>query len=165
MRIETDRFILRPFSLEDALPSFEMNQDPDVNKYTGEHVKDLAQMQHIIEHIVLEDYKKYGFGRLAIELKENGEFIGFSGIKYLPEMNEVDIGYRLKKKYWRKGIATESARLVMNHAFDELKLKRIIGLVIPENIASENVLKKLGLVFEKHIVIDNFNADYYAINR
>jgi ribosomal-protein-alanine N-acetyltransferase len=84
-----------------------------------------------IEQNVMGDYEKYGYGRYAVILKETDEFIGFSGLKYLEELNEVELGYRFLRKCWGKGIATEAGRPFIEYGFGELGLKKIIGLVHP----------------------------------
>ena len=70
-------------------------------RVTEEVVSKKEIEQRIIEN-VFGDYKKYGFGRLAVELKSENKFIGFTGLKYLKEMDEVDLGYRFMKAYWGK---------------------------------------------------------------
>jgi [ribosomal protein S5]-alanine N-acetyltransferase len=66
-------------------------------------------------------------------------------------LGEVDLGYRLMAAYWGQGLATEASRACVNHGFQTLGLKRIIGLVDPENIRSVRVLEKSGLIFERMI--------------
>ena len=96
--IETERLLIRPFSMEDIEPSYGMNLDAEVSRYTGDGwvVSKYEIERRIIEN-VLGDYKKYGFGRLAVELKVENKFIEFTGLKYLEDMDEVDLGYRFKK--------------------------------------------------------------------
>lgn len=149
MIIETERLILRRYTMDDVQDAYEVNLDPEVSRYTCDGgVKTLEEIRQIIKNNVLGDYEKHGFGRYAVIYKPDNKFIGFSGLKYLPEYDTVDIGYRFAKKYWGMGIATESARPFLKYGFETLKLKEIIGLVVPENTASSNVLKKLGLTFE-----------------
>jgi ribosomal-protein-alanine N-acetyltransferase len=66
-------------------------------------------------------------------------------LKYLEELNEVDVAFRLMPAYWGQGLATEAALASVRFGFAELDLKRIIGLVMPQNIASVRVLEKTGL--------------------
>lgn len=67
-------------------------------------------MERRIVENVPGDNEKHGFGRLVVELKGENKFIGFTGLKYLEDMNEVDPGYRFMKEYWGKGIAAEAGR-------------------------------------------------------
>jgi len=142
-----------------------MNLDAEVSKYTtgdGGVVSKKEIERRIVEN-VFGDYEKYGFGRLAVELKGENKFIGFTGLKYLGDMNEVDLGYRFMQEYWGQGIATESARACVNLAFNRLGLERIIAMVLPENTGSIRVLNKLNFKFEKEIIEDDELAKVYSL--
>lgn len=162
--IETERLLIRPFTIEDIEPSYAMNLDSEVSKYTGDGgVVSKQEIERRIVENVFGDYEKYGFGRLAVELKGENKFIGFTGLKYLEDMDEVDLGYRFMRKYWGKGIATESAIASVNFGFDNLDLKRMIAMVLPENTGSIRVLEKLNFEYEKDIVEDNQLAKLYSL--
>ncbi len=164
--IETERLLIRPFNMDDIEPAYAMNLDAEVSKYTGDGgVVSRKEMERRITEDVLGDYKKHGFGRLAVELKGENKFIGFTGLKYLEDMNEVDLGYRFLKKYWGKGIATESARACVTFGFKELELSRIIAMVLPKNLASIRVLEKLNFEYEKDTIEDNQLARIYSLNK
>ena len=164
--IQTERLILRKFTLEDVEPSYQMNLDPRVSEFTGDGGVQSRDVVHKrIKNDVLGDYAKYGFGRLAVCLKSTGEFIGFAGLKYLDDMQEVDLGYRLAFDHWGKGLATEACKPLVEHGFKELNLNKIMALVIPENKASVRVLEKLGFEFEKIILTEGIEAAYYVLNR
>lgn len=150
----------------DIAPSYEMNLDAEVSRYTGDGgVVSEKEIERRIKENVFGDYEKYGYGRLAVELKSEGRFIGFTGLKYLPDLDEVDLGYRFMRAYWGKGLATESAKASLNLGFKELGLKRIIALTLPENEASIHVLNKLGFTFEKTVLEDGLEANQYALNK
>lgn len=165
LHIETNRLILRPFTLDDIEDSYQMNLDSEVSKYTGDG--GVVSRDEIVRRImedVLGDYEKYGFGRLAVELKESNKFIGFCGLKYLNDLKEVDLGYRYMSKYWGKGYATESAKACIEYGFKKLKLNKIIAMVLPENIASVKVLEKLNFTYEKDIIEDEQLVKIYRLN-
>ena len=69
---------------------------------------------------------------------------------YLPEFNEIDLGYRLLPEFWGKGIATEASHAILTYGFDKLKLKRIIAIAMKENKASIRVMEKVGMQFDKY---------------
>lgn len=164
--IETERLLIRPFTMEDIEPSYTMNLDAEVSRYTGDGgVVSKKEIERRIVENVFGDYTKHGFGRLAVELKGENKFIGFTGLKYLEDMDEVDLGYRFMKEYWGRGIATESGKACVNFGFNELGLKRIIAMVLPENTSSIHVLKKLQFEFEKEIIEDNQLAEVYSLNK
>lgn len=162
--IETERLLIRPFRREDIEPAYQMNLDAEVSKYTGDGgVVSREEIERRITENVLGDYKRYGYGRLAVEWKENGQFIGFTGLKYLEDLDEVDLGYRFLKEYWGKGIATESAQASIQLGLGPLGLTRIIATVLPENIGSIRVLEKLGFTYEKDILEDGLLARFYVL--
>ena len=165
LRIETERLIIRPFELRDVEPSYQMNLDPEINRYTGEGgVASKKEIERRIVENVFGDYEKYGFGRLAVEWKATGEFIGFTGLKYLEDMDEIDLGYRLLKEYWGKGIATEGGKISLELGFSKLGLDQIIALIMPANIASIRVAEKLGLTYQKDIIEDGEDVKFYSIS-
>ena len=90
--------------------------------------------------------------------------MGFAGLKYLPELEEVDIGYRFASKFWGKGFATECGEALLKFGFEELNLKRIIAWVMPENTASINVLQKLGFQEEKRLIDDGDLVVQFFLN-
>lgn len=162
--IETERLLIRPFKTEDIEPSYIMNLDAEVSKYTGDGgIVSKEEIERRIVENVFGDYEKHGFGRLAVELKEENKFIGFTGLKYLEDMNEVDLGYRFMKEYWGKGIATESAEACVDLGFNTLGLKRMIALILPENTGSIRVIEKLNFEFEKEIIEDNQLVKVYSL--
>ena len=164
--IETERLILRPFELSDIEAAYELNLDREVSKYTGDGgvVSKQEIERRIVEH-VLGDYKKYGYGRLAVEFKGESSFIGFAGLKYLDDLNEVDLGYRFAQKYWGKGIATEAGKACIKYGFKTLDLQKMIAMVLPANKGSIRVLKKLDFQFEKEFMEDGMLAHQYTLRK
>lgn len=141
---------------------FELNSDPEVMKYTGDvSFESLEQTKHFIK--IYPDYKKNGFGRNAVILKETNEFLGWCGLKKL-EDGTVDIGYRFLKRHWNKGYATESAKAIIEFGFKNYGLTEIIGNAAAENIGSIRVFEKLGMQFIKNHNYDGIeNAVLYKI--
>ncbi len=147
--IETERLLLREITLDDKEALFKLHSNPVVQKYTGEPVvKSIEEMTKAIETRII-DYKKYGFGRWATILKSEKQFIGWAGLAYLPEFDEVDLGYRFLPEYWGIGLATEASRAILNYGFNSLKLKKIVAIALKENKASIKVMEKVGMKFNK----------------
>ena len=144
-KLETERLRLRLFTHGDLQIMFRLNTDPDVVKYADTPAKDMEEVRQRLEQGPLSDYEKYGYGRFAVELKETGNVIGFCGIKYLPEIDLPEVGFRYLKEYWGKGIGTEAANVCVDFARDDLKIEKLVALIIPENIASIRVAEKLGM--------------------
>jgi len=79
--IETNRLLLRTFTLEDAHLLYDLNYDPDVIKYTGDPIKDIDHAKQVLEQIILPQYALYNYGRWAVHVKTGLEFIGWCGLK------------------------------------------------------------------------------------
>jgi ribosomal-protein-alanine N-acetyltransferase len=161
--VETDRLWLREFVREDAEAFYELGSNPEVTRYTGDGgFTSLAQAEAVLCERPIADYRKYGFGRWAIVVKDSSRIVGFAGLKYLDDLGEVDVGYRLLPDFWGRGLATEAAQACVGYGFQSLKLQRILGLVVPANVASVRVLEKSGLVFERTIEYESQQLAQYA---
>lgn len=165
---ETEQLILRPFTTDDVRPFLRMISEPEVVKYTGGGVSTNLSDEETIELMnkaPIGDYEAYGYGRHAIVYKENNEVIGFTGLKYLDELKETDLGYRMFPEYWGKGLATESCWPMLEYAFDDLKLPALIGIAMPENHASCHVLEKVGMTFIEDQLYEEILVKYYRLTR
>ena len=163
-QLQTERLRLRLFTLADVQIMFELNSDPEIIKYAeATPARDLQEARQRLEQGPLADYEKYGYGRFAVELKETGNVIGFCGIKYLPEIDLPEVGYRYLKEYWGRGIGTEAARVCVEFARDDLKIKKLIALILPENTGSIKVAEKLGMSKGPLIHIYDVDAFQYEM--
>lgn len=148
--IETERLILRKFTPDDYKGVFEFGSNPEVQRYTGNpNLETLNEAKDLISNVWLKDYATYGYGRLAAIYKPDNKIIGFAGIKYLPEFDAVDLGYRFLPEYWGKGIATEVSEAIIEYVFSYMNINRLIAMVMPENPASSRVLEKVGFTHFK----------------
>ena len=161
--IETSRLILRTFTELDAKLIYELNRDPDVIKYTHDQVRDIAHASEILTKTIIPQYIIYNHGRWAVHLKPALEFLGWCGLKYRLELNEIDLGYRFKKDSWGKGYATEAAYASIRYGFDKLGLQRIVGRAEMDNIGSWKVLEKCGMVYIGNGELDGFPVKTYEI--
>jgi RimJ/RimL family protein N-acetyltransferase len=148
--IDTERLILRPFTLDDAAAWLPLISLPAVIRYTGDiPATSVEEARELLRTRPLRDYAVHGYGRMAVIEKSSGRLVGFSGLKYLEDLQEVDIGYRFLPDCWGKGYATESASVLMEQGRREHGVRRIVGMAHPDNAASIHVLEKLGLRFER----------------
>lgn len=160
--IETERTIMRRLSKEDAIDFFNLNLDKEVLKYTGD--KPFENIQACIRFLTnYKQYEKYGVGRLAVIDKTTLKFIGWCGLKYSLEKNEYDIGFRFFKNFWNKGFATETAKKCLEYGFDELKIDRIVGRAMKENIGSIKVLEKIGMKFKENFDFEGQSGVLYEL--
>ncbi len=161
---ETPRLILRRFTEADAPLILQLNSDPEIIKYVHESLLETEeQARDTLVNITLPQYKN-NLGRWAMHTKINNEFIGWCGLKYLPEYDEIDLGYRLLKKEWGKGYATEAARQTLEYGFNTLHLTLITGKVHTENFASIKILEKLGMLFIRADIEDDCPIRIYTIS-
>ena len=158
---ETDRLTHREFCVDDVSTFFLLNSDPDVMRYTGEppfHSVEDAKAA-IVNY---PDFETVGYGRWACVYKETQTVIGFCGLKYLADIDEVDVGYRFFPSFWGQGLATEASLACLDFGFRVIGLQRIVAFVMPENAASIRVLEKTGMTFEAAIDYDGIPALRYA---
>lgn len=159
---ETPRLILRQFTVADASLILALNSDPEVVKYLHEPtLKSEEQAEKILSDIILPQYKN-NLGRWAMHTKENMGFIGWCGLKYRPELNETDLGYRLMQKAWGKGYATEAAVHTLDYGFKTLNLSLITARAHIENAASGKVLEKIGMDFIGEGIVDDCPVRTYT---
>ncbi|HUS00367.1 MAG TPA: GNAT family N-acetyltransferase [Chitinophagaceae bacterium] len=162
---ETPRLILSQFTEEDGPLILQLNSHPEVVKYVHERVlTSEEEAKKILLNIILPQYKN-NLGRWAIYTKTGNEFIGWCGLKYRPELDEIDLGYRLKKNAWGKGYATEAAKHTLDHAFNNLNLDIITGRAHIENLASIKVLEKIGMQFSMEEVVDDCPVKTYTVRK
>ncbi len=163
--LETPRLLLREFVEDDAEWFFRLNSDPRVIRFVPDkQLLSVEQARQILLDHPIADYRKHGFGRGACILKSTGEPIGFAGLKYLEELGEIDVAYRLMPPLWGMGLATEAARASVSYGFANLGLKQIIGLVMAENVASVRVLEKIGLRPTGAVTFWGYDFLKYAID-
>jgi len=160
--LETNRLYLRRITIEDAENIYLLNLDPEVIQYTGDDAFDsVASAQHFVTHY--DHYNKYDFGRWAVIGKNNHTFLGWCGLKYTPETDEYDIGFRFLKKYWNQGYATEAALACIALGFEKYKMPRIIGRARKDNASSIKVLEKIGMSYLEAYDFDGKEGVLYQI--
>ena len=91
--------------------------------------------------------------------------VGYCGLRYLNELDEVEILYGLAKPYWGRGIATYAAKASISYGFNVAALDKVIAMVLPENQASKRVIEKAGLHYEQQIHMFSLDACYYSLSR
>jgi RimJ/RimL family protein N-acetyltransferase len=165
-RLETKRLLLRWLTLDDIDAFHLLGTDPEVIRYVGN--QPFASLEAARETLIaapLRDYATYGYGRFACVWKQTGAVVGVCGPKFLPDAQEVDLGYRFLPSFWGIGLATESSLAVIAYARDQIGLKRLVGWVHPDNVSSARVLAKLDFSFERRAAIPTIpgiDVDFYA---
>ncbi|RXK59848.1 N-acetyltransferase [Lacibacter luteus] len=159
---ETARLYFRQFTSEDAPLIFALNQHAAVVKYVHElPLLTVADAERVLQNSILPQYSKYDLGRYAVYTKHSNAFIGWCGLKYRQEIDEVDLGYRFIPSSWGKGYGTEAAANTLHYGFQTKKLNRITGRAHIENIASLTILRKIGMQYLCNEVVDNCPVETY----
>jgi RimJ/RimL family protein N-acetyltransferase len=145
--LTTERLLLRRWREEDLAPFRRINADPRVMEFMP-GVLTLEESDALVERFE-RHFDEHGFGLMAAELRESGEFVGFVGLS-LPEfdapfMPAVEIGWRLAAEYWGRGLATEAAREVLRYGFEEVGLESVVSFTVAGNVRSRRVMEKIGM--------------------
>ena len=151
--IETDRFIIRPISIDDIAGMYQLDSDPDVHLYVGRKPVTAIERSGEMIAAIHQQYREFGIGRWAVEEKASGKFVGWTGFKFIKEpvnghANYLDFGYRFQQKTWGKGYATETGRASLDYGINTLGYKNIFATTDVRNAASRNVLEKLGFKYK-----------------
>lgn len=145
--LETPRLILRTLENSDYDAMLSINRDEQVMRYFP-GIQDVEKTKLLIEKIQAH-FSEHGFSLYAVVLKENDEFIGFTGLLTAtfeaPFTPAVEIGWRLASSHWGKGYATEAAKAVLDYAFNTLKLNEVVSFTTVNNTPSRRVMEKIGL--------------------
>ena len=142
---ESERLILRRLSLEDVPALTEILSDPEVMKHSVRGVCDEVATRKFIEWC-LACYESHGVGPWALIDRKSSELIGFCGVgpEMVADVEELNLGYRLARRYWDKGLASEAARAVLSYAFGKKLLQSVVVIIEPEHLASLKVAEKAG---------------------
>ena len=164
---KTQRLILRNFHIVDDESMGHVFGDPEVMRY-GDGTKDIEWVRKWLRGCLEDYYSKWGFGLWAVVEKRSMTVMGFCGLSRFGDVGgqpETEIGYRLARRYWGNGFATEAASAVRDYGFRTLNLSRMISIIDPRNSASIGVAKKAGLSFEKEVMFQGYLDHVYAIAR
>lgn len=163
LTIETERLILRPFTPNDLHDFSLICADPEVMRFIG--LGKTLDKETVEQQMMswIASYQEHGFGLLAVTLKDTKRLIGFCGL--LPQTVDgksyLELGYRLERDSWNKGIATEAAKSIKNDARQRLKIPYLISIIHFENFASKNVAQKIGMNLMKKTDFKGIPVDIY----
>lgn len=165
----TKRYIIRDIEESDAEGMFDMDSNHNVHKFLGNKpISKLEEAEDMIK-VIRAQYKQFGMGRWAIEDKETKEFIGWTGFKreemLRPDRVYIDLGYRLREKFWGKGIATETASACLNYGFKILKYDAIFACADLDHKASNRILQKIGLLYIEDFNFEGTNLQWYGMEK
>lgn len=168
--LKTKRLLLRDYLSEDWQSVHEYASELDAVKYLDWGPNAVLDSQNFVDRVIelSQTSPRFGF-ELAVVIREQSRLIGGGSVYIVnPRNREGSIGYILNKHFWGQGLATEIALSLANFGFRELGLHRIFATAHPDNTASANVLRKIGMKHEGRLRDHKFvrgtwrDTDVYA---
>jgi ribosomal-protein-alanine N-acetyltransferase len=158
---QTDRLLLREFTMDDLEPLTAMHLDPEVTRFIG--LRRPEQTRNNLQEWIAA-YTSIGFAKWAVVLRKTGELIGRCGmtVEEYEGISEPELGWTFARAHWGHGYATEAAAAAMKHWFENLRFRRIISLIDPQNFASERVAVRLGMTLERQVKWKDKPVNLYA---
>jgi [ribosomal protein S5]-alanine N-acetyltransferase len=148
--IETERLLLHEFTADDAPFVLRLVNEPAFLRYIGDRgVRNLEDARRYIADGPVAGYERHGHGLMRVVRKADGAGIGMCGVLKRDALPDPDIGFTFFPAYWSQGYALESARAVMAHARQTLKLGRILAITTKDNEPSIRLLGKVGFRFDR----------------
>jgi RimJ/RimL family protein N-acetyltransferase len=147
--LETERLVLRRFTSADVDDIVALDADPLVMRYINGGAP--TPREEIVGDVLpawLSYYERFaGFGFWAVHAKDTGEFLGWFHFRPAPgaAVDDVELGYRLRRSAWGQGYATEGSRALIRKGFGELGVRRVSASTMVVNVASRRVMEKAGL--------------------
>lgn len=161
---ETERLLIRPYTMDDFDNFFRMNGDEEIMRYIRP-AQSREQSKDFLQKIITSYAESPGIGRWAMLEKEDNQFAGSFAVIPVENSDLLQIGYSLLKENWGKGYASESAKGGIKYAFGQLGLTKIAGITYPENIRSQRVLLKNGFVFDKTFTEKDKALNLYILHK
>lgn len=147
VHLETERLLLREWADSDADAFATINADPAVMEFFPAAL-DRAQSDAFLARI-RGDMARDGYGLYALETKSGGELIGFTGLARpsfdAPFMPATEIGWRLARRAWGEGYASEAAKAVVDRAFGSLGFEDLVSFTAEWNLPSRRVMERIGM--------------------
>lgn len=164
--LTSNRLYLREFVESDWENIYQLDSDPDVMKYLTQYARDKKSDYPKIIETCIKSYKENpGFGVWAAIEKDSEEFVGWFMLKKYQYSEDKELGYRLMKKYWNRGYATEMSLKLIEYGFHQKNLNKIVAITHPENIGSQKVLKKAGMKYVKTIAFKEGDSFYFEVGK
>ena len=163
--LETSRLILREFSADDAEALSRVLSDPATMRFYPAPYDQAGVEVWIARN--LRRYAEHSHGLWAMILKASGELIGDCGltVQEVDGVDEIEIGYHVRRDLRGQGLATEAARACCDYGFARLPVEQLISLIRPENMPSRRVAEKNGMTVWKDVMRAGLRHLVYAIRR
>jgi len=149
--IETERLLLRSFEGGDLDFACEIFNDEEVQKYLSPaNKRTRTQLQTTLQNLVTR-WMERNFGIWCVCEKPTGKAVGYCGFQHFDKAPDVEIVFGFLKEFWGFGLASEAAVACLRYGFERLMFEKVFAATHPENTASQVVLEKIGMKFDKRI--------------
>jgi len=171
----SDRLSFQLMGKNDAQDLYDLDQDPEVMKYiNGGKMTSKEDVENVfLPRIAAYTNKDKGWGIWSVTIYQSQEFIGWVLVRPMeffsdnPQFDNIELGWRFMQKSWGKGYATEAAKHIMQALIDNKSATEFSAIAITENYASINIMKKLGMQFQKNYLnkdpLGDMQVDYYSL--
>ena len=140
-RLETERLVLRPVTIDDLSEFLSMHSDPEVIRFLGAADRELATARLEADARL---WSERGHGLFAVTHRDDGRFLGRVGLKYWPQFDETEVGWTLRREEWGHGYATEAAQAVAAWGFQGLPVPYLTACIHPKTPARSRSPSGLG---------------------
>ncbi len=163
--LNTQRLVLRHFMPEDLEPLYALYRDAEMRKHYPDGTRTREETKDELEWFLHGHPRHPELGLWATVERSTGEFLGRCGLLpwHIEGVDEVELAFMIKKERWREGLATEAAQGIIEHAHAVLGLRRLVCLVMPGNVASAGVARKLGMSLERELSDDSGPCHLYSL--
>jgi [ribosomal protein S5]-alanine N-acetyltransferase len=162
LRVDTERLVLRQFTVADHPAYARLMADPEVTQFLGTGAAIPPEVAWRSLSGMLGHWQMLGYGIWGVERKQDGALVGQAGFIDAPGWPGFELAYMLGKAYWGNGYAREAAAAALRVAREELKRDRVISLIRPLNTASIRLAQALGAQREGSVELLGSAAEVYV---
>ncbi len=143
--IETERLIIRPLELDDAIALHDLYGDPEAMQHlVGDIAKTVDQSREWIA-AKIDLHSRTGLSMWAVIAKATGDVVGDAGLQRLGDAGLIEVAARMRRRFWGNGYGREAAEALIRIGFEQLGVERIVGLTAPENVAAQRAMGDIGM--------------------
>ncbi len=164
--IETERTALRSFTMADVADLAPIFADPGVMRFSVNGPMDIKATEKAIAKYI-NSYQENHFGLWAAIHKDDAILMGYCGLikQEIEGEKFIELGYRLARSSWGRGLATEMAKAVCEYAFKSLSLSEVIAIIEADNLLSIRVAEKVGMQFAHESVFHRIPVHIYKLSK
>lgn len=160
--LKTERLTLRPLAPGEAEAYAAMRYHPDVAKWLSPAPAAPVDAARAAIERYRQSWRDHGYGPWAIF--RDGRLVGHAGLNFVPEFGETEVLWSLHPDVWGQGLATEAARAALDFGFRTRELDLIFAVTRPDNLASQAVMKRLGLIYRRDVVYRDVDSVWFDID-